>query len=103
MPGIWEKKKMPLCPKSAFIIFPLYPYLPGGSFGMPSQHAPVTFIEYLVFPSKLFQSDIFELYSDGACLNIYMQEFHLFKVCVLWGAPGGSATWGSSLTTGSQL
>ena len=37
---------------------------------MPSQQAAVTFIEYLVFPSKLFQSDIFELYSDGACLNI---------------------------------
>lgn len=70
MPSIWEKKKMPWCPKLAFIIFPLYPCLPGGCFGMPSQHAAVTFIEYLVFPSKLFQSDIFELYSDGACLNI---------------------------------
>ena len=70
MPGIWEKKKMPWCPKLAFIIFTSYPYLPRGCFGMPSQQAAVTFIEYLVFPSKLFQSDIFELYSDGACLNI---------------------------------
>ena len=50
---------------------------------MPSQHAAVTFIEYLVFPGKLFQSDIFELYSDGACLNIYVQEFHLFKLFAL--------------------
>lgn len=97
MPGIWEKKKMPLCPKSAFIVFPLYTYLPGGSFGMPSQHAAVTFIEYLVFPSKLFQSDIFELYSDGACLNIYMQEFHLFKVFALLGGSRGFCHMGEWL------